>query len=275
MTPDQIYTDLADVVTDMTHGLVALLPDVVSALLMVLIGAVLAVTLRLLLRRLIRSLDRLIPSRRVRNSLRQARLGRPAADLLSNLVFWLVLFVFLAAAAQRLGLPVVSSWLTGISSYLPNLLSAALVILAGVVGGIVLRDIIFAAASSAGLAYGATIARTARAAVVVSAVLVGVDQLGFNVAVLTNTLITTLAALLFGGALAFGLGARTTVSNILASHYVKKCYAVGHAVRVGDVQGEIVEFTATAVMLQTTEGRALVPAQLFAEKVSHMPIRQA
>ena len=274
MTPDQIYTDLADVVTDMTHGLVALLPDVVSALLMVLIGAVLAVTLRLLLRRLIRSLDRLIPSRRVRNSLRQARLGRPAADLLSNLVFWLVLFVFLAAAAQRLGLPVVSSWLTGISSYLPNLLSAALVILAGVVGGIVLRDIIFAAASSAGLAYGATIARTARAAVVVSAVLVGVDQLGFNVAVLTNTLITTLAALLFGGALAFGLGARTTVSNILASHYVKKCYAVGHAVRVGDVQGEIVEFTATAVMLQTTEGRALVPAQLFAEKVSHMPIRQ-
>ena len=275
MTPNQIYRDLADVFADMTHGLVALLPNLLGALLTVCIGAVLAVTLRLLLRRLIRSLDRLIPSRRVRNSLRQAHLGRPAADILSSLVFWLVLFVFLAAAAQRLGLPVVSSWLTSISSYLPSLLSAALVILAGVVGGIVLRDIIFAAASSAGLAYGATIARTARAAVVVSAVLVGVDQLGFNVAVLTNTLITTLAALLFGGALAFGLGARTTVSNILASHYVKKCYAVGHAVRVGDVQGEIVEFTATAVMLQTTEGRALVPAQLFAEKVSHMPIRQA
>ena len=273
MDPDLIYIDIADLLAGFVRGLTGLLPDLVGALFTVLIGGVVALALRVLLRRLIRGLDRIVPSRRFRQSLQRAQMGKPAAEILSNVVFWLILFVSLAAAAQRLGLPVVSSWLTSISSYLPSIFSASLVILAGVVGGLLLRDLVATAATSAGLAYGNALARLAQTAAVTTGVLIGVDQLGFNVAVVTNALVTFLAAVLFGAALAFGLGARATVSNILASHYLRKSYTIGHTVRVGEVTGEIVEFTPTAVVLETAEGRALVPAQLFGETVSLMPVR--
>ncbi len=73
---------------------------------------------------------------------------------------------------------------------------------------------------------------------------------------------------LLGGVLTFALGARTTVANILACHYLQKTYKLGHRVRVGGFQGEIVEITATTVVLEAEEGRVSVPASVFGEETS-------
>ena len=71
-----------------------------------------------------------------------------------------------------------------------------------------------------------------------------------------------------GSALAFALGSRTAVANILALHYVAQSYKVGQRVRLGDLEGEIVEFKKTAVVVATADGLVLVPAQEFSERRS-------
>jgi small-conductance mechanosensitive channel len=73
---------------------------------------------------------------------------------------------------------------------------------------------------------------------------------------------------LAGAGLAFGLGARTAVSNIIASHYVSQAYRVGQTVRVGSVEGQIVQTTPTAVFIASPEGRVMVPANQFSETTS-------
>ena len=65
-----------------------------------------------------------------------------------------------------------------------------------------------------------------------------------------------------------GLGARTAVSNIIASHYVAQAYRVGQTVRVAGVEGRIVETTPTAVFVAGPEGRVMIPAKTFAENAS-------
>jgi hypothetical protein len=67
---------------------------------------------------------------------------------------------------------------------------------------------------------------------------------------------------------AFGLGARTSVSNILASYYLQKAYTVGQLVRIGETQGRIIRMTPTAVLLEASEGRIYVPAKAFSEITS-------
>ena len=56
------------------------------------------------------------------------------------------------------------------------------------------------------------------------------------------------------------------MANILASYYLQKTYRVGHRVRVGDFQGEIIDITATSVLLETAEGRVSVPASSSASR---------
>jgi hypothetical protein len=86
--------------------------------------------------------------------------------------------------------------------------------------------------------------------------------------VLTVLLAVVLGAMLGGVALAFGFGARTAVSNIMGSHYLRQVYQVGQTVRLGAIQGEIVAITTTAVVIKAQDGRVVVPAKEFSEAPS-------
>ena len=66
-------------------------------------------------------------------------------------------------------------------------------------------------------------------------------------------------------ALAFGLGARTAVSNIIGSHYARQAYQVGQTVRFGDVEGTIAAITPVSVVIRVPYGQVTVPARQFSE----------
>ena len=79
---------------------------------------------------------------------------------------------------------------------------------------------------------------------------------------------TVIGALLFGAALAFGFGAKTSVKNILSSYYLQKIYKVGDKVRIGEKEGRIIEITPLSVILDSSEGQICIPAQEFNQESS-------
>lgn len=121
---------------------------------------------------------------------------------------------------------------------------------------------------AAGLAWEGLISRLVQGGVLTAAVVTAVNQLGIDIAFLTAALLIALGALAVSVALAFALGARTAVSNIIACHYLQQTHRVGHVIRIGAVEGRIVEFTRGAVILEGPDGRVLVPAKEFSEGVS-------
>jgi small-conductance mechanosensitive channel len=151
---------------------------------------------------------------------------------------------------------------------MPRILVALLIVIAGILAGNLARNAISGAAGAARLAYGGLLGRAVQGVIVLIAIVTAVDQLGIESRFLTATLTIVLGALVGGAALAFGLGSRTAVSNIIAAHYLRQIYRVGHTIRIGDVHGKIVEITATAVVIERPEGRVLVPAKDFSEGVS-------
>jgi small-conductance mechanosensitive channel len=90
------------------------------------------------------------------------------------------------------------------------------------------------------------------------------------VGILINIIDIGFAALLFGAALAFGLGAKTAVSNILATFYVRKMYKVGDQVKIDDIQGKIAKIDDTSVVIDTQAGQVIVPAKNFSESKSFL-----
>jgi hypothetical protein len=219
-------------------------------------------------RRVASGIGRLLGSRDAEREMRGIALRPPVAEGAGRVVFWLVFLFFAAAATEALGLPVVSAWLSGVAAYLPRLLVAALIVVLGFLAGSLARTTLSAAAASAGFAYADALGRVGQGIVVMASGIVAFDQLGIQVTFLTVLAAIVTGTLLGGAALAFGLGARTAVSNIIASHYLLKTYRVGHRVRIGAVEGRIVEITPTAVVIATAEGQAVVPAKAFSEQAS-------
>ena len=258
----QIMSELQTLVRDLGEHLTGTAPRIAGALALVLLGLGLAFLARTLSRRILAGLDRMIPGlRRIQHG---AHLQDSAGRTAGRVLFWMVLLFFVTAATEVMGLPVVSVWLSGIVLYLPRLLAAVLILFAGLLGGHFLRDLI----TSTRIAYANALGRLGQVSVLVVSALIAVDQAGLNVDFLTSVLLLVLGSGLLGSALTFALGARTTVANILASYYLQKTYRVGHRVRVGEFQGEILDITATSVLLETGEGRVSVPASLFGEQAS-------
>ena len=257
-----LTAELGELVQDLAQHLSGTAPRIAGALALVLLGLALAFLARTLSWRLLAGLDRLVPG--LRRLARGADLQDSAGRTVGRVLFWMVLLFFITAATEVMGLPVISVWLSGIVLYLPRLLAAVLILFAGLLGGHFLRDLI----TSTGIAYARALGRLGQVSVLVVSALIAVDQVGLNVDFLTSVLLLVLGSGLLGSALTFALGARTTVANILASYYLQKTYRIGHRVRIGEFMGEIVDLTATSVLLETKEGRVSVPAALFARQAS-------
>ena len=243
------------------------LPNVAGALVLVLAGVVLAMLLRSSAKALTRFLLERVAAAAPEAARVEGHSGhRTLPAVVGGFVFWIVLLFFAAAAVEALGLPTVSALVNRLAAYLPRVVAATVVIFAGVV----LADVAgrWAASAAAKAPAAPRIGRAVQVIVVCLAALVAVEQLGIDSTVLVAVVSIAATSVLGAAALAFGLGARTTVANILASHYAQKAYRVGQVVRIGEHEGAIVEISRTTVSLDTPAGRVLVPARLFEEQVS-------
>jgi len=242
------------------------LPSLAIAVALILVGWLVGWALRSWVVRLLDLIERRFLEKTRRFAPVDTGVDRRASEVVGSFVFWVVFVLFLAAATDALGLPVLSTWLSGLSAFLPRLLLATIIILAGVLAGRLARDTIAAAVTAGGLAFGQALGRGAQIAIVTAAVVTAVDQVGIDSGFFTSAVLITIGALLGGTALAFGFGARASAANIIALHYVRQRYRVGQTIRVGEVQGVITEIGTTEVVVDTGDTRVQVPGQVFARQ---------
>lgn len=232
------------------------------------LGWAIGLLMRAIVSRLFHALGRMVPGRLLRRGLPRPTIEREVSDVIGLIVFWAVVLFFVAAAANLLGLPVLGASLRGIGLYVPRILAAVLIGVAGLVIGNLARDAATAAAAAAGTPFAPAIGQIVRAGILVAAGLIAVAELGIDITLLTAILSVTLLAVLGAFSLAFGLGARGAVSNIIGAHYVRQTFEVGQRVRIGDIEGTIAAITSTAVIMQAPGGQVVVPARLFSETTS-------
>ena len=246
---------------------VSYLPKLLGAILLVLAGYLLARIVGAGTAGLLKlvGLDRLLAKTPLQNLLNKSSSAKTGSDILGLLIFWLIFLLFGITATDMLGLPTVSATLTDLAHYLPKVGLAVLIIVLGMMAASYIKDLISLACSSAGISQGTVVAQTFYVAAILVVFVTAVNELGIDTTLLNSTIMIGFGGLIAGAALSFGLGARVTVANLIASHYLQPLFRVGQTIRVGDIQGTIVALTPVAIVLETPEGRVFVPASRFQE----------
>jgi small-conductance mechanosensitive channel len=250
--------------------LAALLPQLLAALALLLLGWLLARVLRAATRRGALLLDALL-ARTLKGT--RLRLGR-SAKLLGNVVYWVVLLFFVTAATHTLGLQTFTDWLARLLDHLPALAAGLLIVVAGYLASGFVGELVRATASGLAPAQRTALARVAQGATLVMALLVGADQIGVKftrIAILAAVLVATVMG---GVTLAVSLGARSYVANLIGAFYLRQAVRIGQRVRVAGHEGRIVDVTITSLVLETADGRVLLPAQLYHDQAIVLMARQ-
>lgn len=244
-------------------NLVEHVPAFLGAVLLLVIGWLIARLLRALAARGMQVLEALVAKATGRSS----RVGvLRSAEAFSTLIFWVVLLFFITAATHVLGLVTFTEWLARLLEYLPTLAAGLLIIAGGFILARFVGDFTHAAATRLDSSQRTALARLVQGFTLVAALLVGADQIGIRVTWIAIFAIIVIAAMLGGVALAVSLGARGYVSNLIGAHYLRQAFQVGESVRVCGFQGRILHVTATSLVLETQEGRVALPGRVFHEE---------
>lgn len=250
--------------------IVNLVPQLLVALGLLLLGLLVATLLARgsvsLLRISSRALSRLLPWQARREG--QVASAQRYDKVLRRLVFWLVMLFFISAVFNILKLEFFSRWINEFFSYFPQLLSGMVIIVAGFMFGRIVKAMVVTALESAGLVQISAVGSVAQVAILVTALVVGVEQLGINVHFLTQFFITIAAVLVAGFSLAFGLGSRRLVENLIGVQQARKTLSIGDEVMIAEQRGVLVSFTSTALLLESGDKTLSVPGHLFSEMLS-------
>ena len=242
------------------------LPNMLIAATLLILGLIIAWLVKWVIVRLSDGIDRMIHAAGF--SALNLRLRWSLGVILGWIAYWLILLFFIAAAVDGLGLPGLADWLQKFITYLPTLLLAGVFIFGGVLLGNVLRDKIASGAHSIDMKQAEMFGSWVRMIVIFLALVVGMSQIGLDVRLFEYILTVFIAALAGALALAFGLGAGPTLSNVISARYVRKTYQVGQRISINGMEGEILELSPTGVVLDTEIGRTFIPAKLFDEDAS-------
>jgi small-conductance mechanosensitive channel len=242
------------------------LPSILGAFLLLLTGWIVARLLRSIATRAAIIVDRMLSRLMATGSAERARLPFSSAKLLGSIVFWIVLLFFVAAATQVLGLNTFTAWLAGVANYVPTLFAGALIIAAGYLLSRLARDLVMATSAIAGHKQREVLGRTVQAIILVTALLVGADQIGIKVTFLVLMAAVAGGTVATSVALALSLGARTYVANLIGGHHLRQTFSVGQTVRVAGFEGRILELTPVTMILETEDGRVTLPAKVFGEE---------
>lgn len=196
-----------------------LIPALLGALIIVFAGYLLAKVLERLVDRGLRriGLNNMLARGGVMEAVERSGAHLNPTRVLSNLVFWLVMFAVILVAANALGLESLASVFGELVSYIPSVIAAIVIILVGIVLGQFVGGLI--GASAGALHGGRALARVGSGGVILLAVFMALQELG-----IATDIVTTAFAILFGAialalALAFGLGGRELAGEITREWY--------------------------------------------------------
>ncbi len=214
----QTWSDiLASSLQNLWTTVIDFIPKLIGAIIVLIVGLIIATVLGSFVEKLINALkvDTLLRRLGLEAYFERAGFRLSSGRFLGEVVKWFLLVVFILATCDILGLFAVSMFLRDVLIYFPNVIVAALIMLAAILVGNFLRHLIRASVKSARL-YGANFLGTLTWwAVLIFGFLAALLQMGVAVSII-NTLITGFVAMLaIAGGIAFGLGGKDFAGSLL------------------------------------------------------------
>jgi small-conductance mechanosensitive channel len=257
---------LASVLDEAGNQLGGFLPRLGGALLLLVVGVILARILARLVRRALRmaGLDSTADRLGVADVIERAGLGRSLAQVIAAAVRISLTVVVVFAAVSLLGLQFLSESLNEGVLFLPKLLAAAALLLVGVVLAAFVRERVDRTATQWDLPI--PVGPIFQVVVLAIFVITAAAQLTISIALLMVLVAVLLAAAAAPFALAFGLGGREVARSLSAGRYVREAFSEGQVIRVDDVRGTVQRIEPSATVLRTETETIRVPNHILIDR---------
>ena len=208
---------IVEPIREMLTRIMAYLPVLLGALLILIVGWIVAKIIRSIVNGVLKVVrfDALADKAGISEVLRKGDLKITARQVVSSLVYWLIIIMVLVMTANALGLPKASDILSNLFAYVPKVIAALLVLVVAMFLASFVSGIVRIAAGNAKLPKPDLLAGISRWAIIIFAFTIALAQLGIAPLLVTATFNIILGGIVLALALAFGLGGKDAAARYL------------------------------------------------------------
>lgn len=199
-------------------GVIAFLPQLVFAILIVVIGWLIGALIGRVVAQIIRSLrvDEGLRKAGVEEALSRGGISLNTGAFVGGLIKWFIILVFLVAALDVLNLDQVNDFLQGVVLfYLPQVIIAVLILLVAAVIGDVMQKIVTTSAKTAEIRSARFLGSFTKWSIWIFAVLAALFQLNIASTFIQTIFTGVVVALSLAIGLAFGLGGQEAAARFI------------------------------------------------------------
>lgn len=191
--------------------LVGYLPQLIGALIILVIGYVIAKIVKFVITKLLTKIgfNNWMDNAGVGQFLSRMGTDRTAAGLLGIVAFWFIFVMFLTMFAEALGVPAISNFLNQLIGYIPSIFAAIVILFLAALLGNFLASIVRGATGSD------ILSSVTRYLVLVYAVFIALTELGIAASLTSGTFLILLGGVALAGGIAFGWGGRGIAEDML------------------------------------------------------------
>lgn len=252
---------LQTALTNMVERTIAYLPRLVTTILILLLGWLIARVVSSIVRQIAERLrlDSLLQRTGITAGLQRAQIDRSGPELLAIFLYWIIFLNFLLIGLENMGLEAAVEPLRNLIAFLPRLLASLVTLTAGVLLAQFLGRATQAAMAGMGVEFNQEIGQGVNALLVIMVVIVVLEQIGIDASIMSNIVINVLTIVVAGLALAFGLGGRDVARNVLAGYYAREQFNTGETLVIDGEEGVLEAIGTLNAEIRLAGERLVVP----------------
>ncbi len=262
--------DALKIVEELLLKFAAFVPNFFGALLVFLIGWLVSKLVAKFVQKLLKTIgaDKLAEKLNQIEIVYKSKFKIVPSILLSRVLYYILLFIFIIAATDVLGMEAVSKLMGDLLNYIPSLLSAFLVLVIGIFLADFVKNIVLTACNSLGIPAANVIANVVFYFLFLNVAMITLSQAGIDTEFIQDNLSIILAGVVLAFAIGYGFASRQMAANILSSFYNKDKVKIGDVIGIEGVKGEVIEIDTSTFTIQTEDRQIVIPlSKLTTEKI--------
>lgn len=193
------------------------IPDLIVAVILIMLGFVLAWALESLVYKLLKGIkvDSAFEKVGLKSLFEKGGLGFGVSRFLSKVVYWFIIIVFLSSAAEILGLGQIQEFLARLVGYIPNVIGAVAILIIGILVARALSDLVKKATVAPDVRSSHFLVNLTKWSIIVFSIIAALVQLGVATRLLEILFAGMVIMVAIAGGLAFGLGGKDSAKGML------------------------------------------------------------
>jgi len=202
-------------ITAMALKIWSYVPNVIAAIVILLVGLVISKILASLIVKILKlsKLDVLSEKSGLAKMLKVGEIKSALSEIIGTIIYWLLVLLVAVTAAQALKFTAAVGLMSKLIAYIPNIISAILVLAVGSFLASILGSFVSTAAKNAGMKKANLLTQIVKTVLIIFAVAIALEQLQIGKGIITQAVSVILLSIGAGFAIAFGLGCKDIVAK--------------------------------------------------------------